>query len=246
MASHGSRGVVLAALGGNALIAVTKFGAAAYTGSSAMLSEAIHSLVDTGNQVLLLYGLRRADLPADERHPFGYGMEIYFYSFVVAILIFGLGAGVSLYEGIDRIRHPHDITNAYVNYIVLGLALVFEGGAWWIAFREFRRTSGDLGWLEAVRASKDPAIFTVLFEDTAALLGLLIAMIGIWLSQTLALPILDGVASISASSACSSSLCSPSRGERVSVDSVVSELNGSVGISTWRPLISIVWKKPRS
>jgi cation diffusion facilitator family transporter len=196
MASHGSRGVILAALAGNSLIAITKFGAAAYTGSSAMLSEAIHSLVDTGNQGLLLYGLKRSGQPADERHPFGYGMELYFYSFVVAILIFGLGAGISIYEGISKIRDPHEITNAYVNYIVLGLAMVFEGGAWWIALREFRRTKGRLGWIEAVRVSKDPAVFTVLFEDTAAMLGLMIAMVGIWLSQTLAIPVLDGVSSI--------------------------------------------------
>jgi divalent metal cation (Fe/Co/Zn/Cd) transporter len=123
-------------------------------------------------------------------------MELYFYSFVVAILIFGLGAGISIYEGISKIRDPHEITNAYINYIVLGLAMVFEGGAWWIALREFRRTKGRLGWFEAVRASKDPAVFTVLFEDTAAMLGLLIAMVGIWLSQTLAMPVLDGVSSI--------------------------------------------------
>lgn len=196
MASGGSRTVIIAALVGNGLIAVTKFGAAAYTGSSAMLSEAIHSLVDTGNQVLLLYGLKRASRPADDKHPFGYGMEIYFYSFVVAILIFGLGAGISLYEGIEKVRHPHVITSAYINYIVLGLALVFEGVAWTIAFREFKKSKGDLGYVEAVRQSKNPALFTVLFEDTAAMLGLLIALIGIWLSQTLGMPVLDGVASI--------------------------------------------------
>lgn len=196
MASHGSLKVVYAALVGNGLIAVTKFGAAAYTGSSAMLSEAIHSLVDTGNQVLLLYGLKRAERPADEKHPFGYGMEVYFYSFVVAILIFGLGAGVSIYEGIEKVRHPQVITNAYVNYIVLGFALVFECVAWTIAFREFKRSKGDAGYIEAVRQSKNPALFTVLFEDTAAMLGLLIAMVGIALSQYLDLPVLDGAASI--------------------------------------------------
>ncbi|MFP6759455.1 MAG: cation diffusion facilitator family transporter [Alphaproteobacteria bacterium] len=196
MASHGSRGVILAALAGNSLIAVTKFGAAAATGSSAMLSEAIHSLVDTGNQGLLLYGLKRSRRKADEQHPFGYGMELYFYSFVVAILIFGLGAGISIYEGIDKIRHPHVITDAYINYIVLALALVFEGAAWVFALREFRRTKGDLGWFDAVRASKDPSVFTVLFEDSAAMLGLLIALVGIWLSQHLGLPVFDGVASV--------------------------------------------------
>jgi cation diffusion facilitator family transporter len=196
MASHGSLKVVVAALVGNGLIAVTKFAAAGYTGSSAMLSEAIHSLVDTGNQVLLLYGLKRAERPADDKHPFGYGMEIYFYSFVVAILIFGLGAGVSLYEGIEKVRHPSVITNVHINYIVLAFAMVFEAVAWTIAFREFKRSKGDLSYFAAIRQSKDPALFTVLFEDTAAMLGLMIAMVGIALSQYLNLPVLDGVASI--------------------------------------------------
>ena len=196
MASHGSHKVILAALAGNGLIAVTKFGAAAYTGSSAMLSEAIHSLVDTGNQVLLLYGLKRGNRPADERHPFGYGMEIYFYSFVVAILIFGLGAGISLYEGIQKVQDPHEITSVHINYIVLGLAIVFESVAWTIALLEFKKSKGDLSYIQAVRQSKNPALFTVLFEDTAAMLGLVIALIGIWLSQTLNMPVLDGVASI--------------------------------------------------
>ena len=188
--------MIYAALAGNSLIALAKFAAAAITGSSAMLSEAIHSLVDTGNQLLLLHGLRRASRPADEAHPFGYGMELYFYAFVVAILIFGLGAGVSLYEGVDKVRHPEPIIHVTVNYVVLGLALVFEAGAWMVAFREFRRTKGTLGWLEAVRASKDPAVFTVLFEDTAAVLGLLVALAGIALGEAHAVPELDGAASI--------------------------------------------------
>jgi cation diffusion facilitator family transporter len=195
MARHASRTVVYAALAGNGLIALSKFAAAAITGSSAMLSEAIHSLVDTGNQLLLLHGLRRAPRPADDAHPFGYGMELYFYAFVVAILIFGLGAGVSLYE-VERVRHPAPITYVTVNYVVLALALVFEAGAWVMAFREFRRTKGALGWLEAVRASKDPTVFTVLFEDTAAVLGLLVAFAGIALGEALAVPELDGAASI--------------------------------------------------
>jgi cation diffusion facilitator family transporter len=196
MAGHGSRKVIFAALVGNSLIAGTKFAAAAFTGSSAMLSEAVHSLVDTGNQVLLLHGLRRAARPADGRHPFGYGMELYFYSFVVAILIFGLGAGISLYEGIEKVRHPAPITNVYVNYIVLGLAIVFEAAAWTVALREFRTTKGALGWFAAVRASKNPAVFTVLFEDTAAMLGLVAALVGIALAQILGLAWLDGAASI--------------------------------------------------
>lgn len=196
MAAGGSRKVVFAALLGNALIAVAKFAAAAYTGSSAMLSEAIHSVVDTGNQGLLLYGMKRAARPADKLHPFGYGIELYFWAFVVAILIFGVGAGVSIYEGIAKLQAPHPITSPYINYIVLALAMVFEAIAWSIAFREFRRTKGDLSYFQAVRLSKDPTIFTVLFEDTAAMLGLIVAFVGILLTQVLDMPMLDGVASL--------------------------------------------------
>jgi cation diffusion facilitator family transporter len=196
MASPASLKVVLAALVGNSMIAVTKFAAAAYTGSSAMLSEAIHSLVDTGNQVLLLHGIHRSKRPADDTHPFGYGMELYFWTFVVAILIFAVGAGVSIYEGVNKIIEPHPVTNPLVNYIVLGLAMVFEAWAWWIAFKEFRRTKGSLGYFQAVRRSKDPAVFTVLFEDSAAMLGLIVAFVGIALGQVLDLPLLDGAASV--------------------------------------------------
>jgi len=196
MAAHGSKKVIYAALAGNSLIAVTKFGAATYTGSSAMLSEAIHSLVDSGNQVLLLYGLKRSAKPADDNHPFGYGMELYFWTFVVAIMIFGVGAGVSIYEGIDKIRHPHPVENVHITYLVLGAAMVFEAFAWYVAFKEFKRSKGDAGWLEAVRRSKDPSVFTVLFEDTAAMLGLLVAFVGIGLGEWLGLPVLDGVASV--------------------------------------------------
>jgi cation diffusion facilitator family transporter len=191
-----SKKVVFAALAGNGLIAAIKFAAAAFTGSSAMLSEAVHSVVDTGNQALILYGMKRAARPADEAHPFGYGMELYFWTFVVAILIFAVGAGVSVYEGVEKIRHPHAVTNVYINYIVLGLALVFELAVWWIAVVEFRKVKGELSIFEAVRRSKDPALFTVLFEDTAAVLGLIIAFVGIYLGQLLDMPILDGVASV--------------------------------------------------
>jgi cation diffusion facilitator family transporter len=192
----GSRKVVVAALIGNFLIAVTKFGASAYTGSSAMLSEGIHSLVDTGNQGLLLYGLRRSKKPADEQHPFGYGAELYFWAFVVAILIFGVGAGVSIYEGIGKVLDPHPVTNISVNFIVLALACVFEGVAWWIAYRQFETTRGKRGFFEAVRQSKDPTVFTVLFEDTAAILGLGVAFLGIAGAAWLGLPWLDGAASV--------------------------------------------------
>ena len=144
---------VFAALAGNALIAVTKFAASAMTGSSAMLSEAIHSLVDTGNQALLLLGMRRAAKPADGQHPFGYGMELYFWAFVVAILLFALGAGVSVYEGIDKLRFPHPVSNPHINFIVLGIAMVFEGAAWAVAFREFRKQKGARGYLGECPAS---------------------------------------------------------------------------------------------
>jgi cation diffusion facilitator family transporter len=196
MAAKGSRKVIFAALLGNALIAATKFAAATYTSSSAMLSEAIHSLVDTGNQGLLLYGMKRAARPADKLHPFGYGIELYFWAFVVAILIFGVGAGVSIYEGIGKLQAPHPITSPYINYIVLAVAMAFEAIAWSIAFREFRKFKGELGYFQAVRLSKDPTLFTVLFEDTAAMLGLMVAFVGILLSQVLERPVLDGVASL--------------------------------------------------
>ena len=196
MAVHKNKKVIYAALAGNTAIAITKIAAALYTGSSAMLSESIHSVVDTGNQTLLLYGLRRAARPADEQHPFGYGRELYFWAFVVAILIFAVGAGVSIYEGIHRIRNPHPITNVCINYAVLTFAMIFEGGAWWVAYRAFNTTRGKRSLIAAVRDSKDPSIFTVLLEDTAAMLGLFVAFLGIALGQWLEIPQLDGLASI--------------------------------------------------
>ncbi|MGR3983829.1 MAG: cation diffusion facilitator family transporter [Gammaproteobacteria bacterium] len=194
----GSKWVVLAALLGNGLIAITKFLAAGITGSSAMLSEAIHSVVDTGNQGLLLWGMKRAARPADERHPFGYGMELYFWTFVVAILIFAIGAGVSLYEGIHKLFMPEPVLRPMVNYVVLAVAMVFEAAAWAVAFREFRRNKkASHGYFEAVRLSKDPTVFTVLFEDSAAMLGLIFALIGLLLTQFFADPRFDALASIS-------------------------------------------------
>lgn len=193
----GSKWVVVAALLGNGLIAFTKFIAAGITGSSAMLSEAIHSVVDTGNQGLLLWGMKRAAKPADEQHPFGYGMELYFWTFVVAILVFSIGAGVSLYEGISKLMAPTPIYRPMVNYIVLGIAMVFEGAAWTVAFREFRRRKGDtLGYFKAVQLSKDPTVFTVLFEDSAAMLGLVAAMVGLLLAEFYGDPRYDALASI--------------------------------------------------
>ena len=196
MASHSSKKVIYAALAGNSLIAISKFWAAAYTGSSAMFSEAIHSVVDTGNQWLLLYGLKRSKRPADTTHPFGYGMEVYFWSFVVAILIFGLGAGISINEGIAKVKNPHPVNDPFVNYIVIGFSVVFEALAFSFAYKEFYKSKGSQNWIKAVRASKDPAIFTVLFEDFAALVGLLVAGIAIYLGDILNMPVLDGIASI--------------------------------------------------
>lgn len=197
MASRsGSKTVIYAALAGNLLIAATKFAAAFFTGSSAMLSEGVHSLVDTGNGGLLLFGLHRAARPADQTHPYGHGRELYFWSFIVALLVFALGAGVSFYEGVIHILDPEPIRDVTVTYVVLGLSMLFEGGSWLVALKEFRTTKGKLGYFEAVRVSKDPSVFTILFEDTAALLGLFVALVGIVASQIFDIPELDGAASI--------------------------------------------------
>lgn len=194
--ASGSKKVIYAAMIGNGLIAIAKFVGAALTGSAAMLSEGIHSVVDTGNQGLLLYGIARSKRPADEKHPFGYASEIYFWAFIVAILIFSIGAGISIYHGIEKVLHPHPVGDPTINYIILILAMIFEGFAWWIAFKEFSSIKGKKGIFQAVQESKDPTIFTVLFEDTAAMLGLIVALVGIWLSIELDMPVLDGVASI--------------------------------------------------
>jgi cation diffusion facilitator family transporter len=197
MAAHsGSKSVIYAALAGNLLIASTKFVAAAFTGSSAMLSEGVHSLVDTGNGLLLLYGLSRAERPPDLTHPFGHGRELYFWSFIVALLVFAVGAGVSFYEGIIHIMEPTPAKNLAVNYVVIGLSALFEGYSWRLAIKEFRSAKGQLSYFEAFRRSKDPTVFTVLFEDTAALLGLLVALVGITAAHHFDMPVLDGVASI--------------------------------------------------
>jgi cation diffusion facilitator family transporter len=196
MAASGSHKVVYVALGGNLMIAIAKFVAAAISGSSAMLSEGVHSLVDTVNELLLLYGLRRAATPPDRSHPFGYGRELYFWSFIVALLVLAMGAGVSFYEGVLHIRQPESVEHPLINYLVLAVSFVFEGTSWYVALREFRARKGHLGYFEAFRLSKDPSTFTVLLEDSAALLGLLVALAGLLGAQLLAQPILDGVASI--------------------------------------------------
>lgn len=188
--------MIYAALAGNLLIAMSKFVAAFLGRSSAMLSEGVHSLVDTTNEVLLLYGLHRAGEPPDRTHPFGHGRELYFWNFIVALLVFSLGAGVSFYEGVSHIRHPEAITDATLSYIVLGVAFILEGATWVISLRNVHDRKGEMGYLEAFRKSKDPSVFTVLFEDSAALLGLVIAASGIFASRRLGDPRLDGAASI--------------------------------------------------
>ncbi|MDB5882586.1 MAG: putative Cation-efflux pump [Ramlibacter sp.] len=191
-----SRHAVFAALAGNILVALTKAVAAVWTGSSSMLSEAVHSVVDTGNEVLLLYGMRQARARADAEHPLGYGREFYFWSFIVALLIFALGAGVSIIQGIAHVRAPEPIKDPLVNYVVLALAFLFEGGSWWISLRQFKAAKGSSGFVEGFRRSKDPASFMVLFEDSAALIGILIAAAGTFASSSLDAPVYDGVASI--------------------------------------------------
>jgi cation diffusion facilitator family transporter len=175
MAESGSNVAVWAALAGNVLVAATKFVAAAVTGSAAMLSEAVHSLVDTVNELLLLYGIARSARPADSVHPLGYGRELYFWSFIVALLIFALGAGVSIYEGVGRLLHPAALERPGVIFIVLAISLAFEGASWLVGMRAFRAAKRSLSWWEAFRRSKDPPTFIVVFEDSAALLGILAA-----------------------------------------------------------------------
>ncbi|HEX8387185.1 MAG TPA: cation diffusion facilitator family transporter [Rubricoccaceae bacterium] len=184
------------AIAANTAIAATKFAAAAFTGSSAMLSEGIHSVVDTGNQLLLLLGLKRSRRPADRDHPFGHGKELYFWSLIVAVVLFGVGGGMSLYEGITHIQHPSALEDPTWNYVTLAAAFVFEALSWGLALRELRKTLPGVGVWRAIRTSKDPAIFIVLVEDTAALAGLVLAAVGIWLGHFFNDPLWDGLASI--------------------------------------------------
>ncbi len=196
MASGGSVVAVWAALAGNLLVAGSKFVAAAATGSAAMLSEAVHSLVDTVNELLLLYGIRRSVRPADRLHPLGYGREVYFWSFVVALLIFALGAGISLYQGVGRLLHPQAIERPRVIFGVLAVALVFEGASWVVGMRAFRAAKRSLSWWEAFRRSKDPPAFIVVFEDSAALLGIAAAAGGTAAALLTGDPRWDGIASL--------------------------------------------------
>jgi cation diffusion facilitator family transporter len=191
-----SKLAVFGAIAANAAIAAMKFVGAAATGSSAMLSEGIHSLVDTGDGVLLLLGMRLADRRADERHPFGYGKELYFWSLIVAVLIFGVGGGVSIYEGILRLLDPRPMEDAGWSYAILAAAAVFEGTSLAISLRQFRKSIGDEPFWESLRTSKDPTLYTVMAEDSAALLGLAAAAIGVFGSHTLGMPSIDAGASI--------------------------------------------------
>jgi cation diffusion facilitator family transporter len=194
--TNSSTPAVVAALVGDVLVALAKSAAAMWTGSSAMTSEAIHSFVDAGNEVLLLYGIRSSGRRADVEHPLGYGRELYFWSFIVALLVFALGAGFAVYEGVNHLRHPVPIEHAAVSYSVLGIAFAIEAWSWLISFKQFEAARGDLGFYAAFRASKDPPSFMVLFENTAALLGLMVAAVGIFSAVTFHQPIYDGVASI--------------------------------------------------
>ncbi len=187
---------IYAAIIGNFAVAVTKFVAAVVTGSSAMLAEGVHSVVDTGNGLLLLLGIRKSRKPADETHPFGHGKELYFWTLIVAILIFAVGGGISIYEGVQHVQHPSPVEDVLWAYGVLILAMIFEGYAWSVAYRQFKLEKGKGGFFRAVHASKDPTTFTVLFEDSAAMLGLIIAFVGIFLGDLLDNPYLDGAASI--------------------------------------------------
>lgn len=187
---------IYAAIAANVAIAVTKLVAAGITGSSAMLSEGIHSSVDSFNGVLLLAGIHLSQRPATPEHPFGHGKELYFWSLIVAVLIFGLGGGISFYEGVQHIRHPEPLHDPTWNYAVLGAAAVFEGISFAIALRQFRRLSGGTPFWQFAHRSKDPTTYTVLAEDGAALVGLAIAAAGIALSHRLQMPEVDGAASV--------------------------------------------------
>lgn len=197
MAQSGTLKAVWAALAGNMLVAAAKFVAAAMTGSAAMLSEAVHSLVDTINELLLLYGIARSVRPADRQHPLGHARELYFWSFVVALLIFAVGAGVSAYQGIQRLLQPHPIEKPLVIYLVLAASLVFEGISWFVGARAFSQSKRNLGWWQAFRQSKDPPAFIVVFEDSAAVLGILVAGAGTTAAILTADSRWDGLASLS-------------------------------------------------
>jgi cation diffusion facilitator family transporter len=192
----GSKVAVIAAVVGNLLVAIIKFVAAGLTGSSAMVAEGIHSLVDTGNGGLVLLGMKRSQAPADAQHPFGHGKSLYFWTLIVAISIFGIGGGMSLYEGISYLQHPSALGNPWPNYIVLAIAFLVEGSAFFVAMREFNAARGERGAFDFIRNAKDPSLFTIVFEDSAAMLGLIVAFLGVFLGHLFKNPYFDGAASI--------------------------------------------------
>ena len=194
--SGSAKKTIYAAMAANGAIAITKFFAASVTGSSAMLSEGIHSVVDTGNELLLLLGIKLSKRPPDDSHPFGYGQELYFWTLIVSLFIFAIGGGMSIYEGINHVLEPEPLSDPFWSYAVLGLAVLFEGYSWNVALQEFLATKKEASFWDAIRASKDPTIFTILFEDTAALIGLFVAFIGVLSGHLLGNVYLDGVASI--------------------------------------------------
>lgn len=197
MSAGNSKIAIYSAIGANFLISIMKFVATSFTGSSAMLSEGIHSLIDTFNGVLLLYGIKKSNRPPTDEHPFGFGKEVYFWSFIVAIFIFALGGGIAIYEGIQHIIHPHAAEPGMViwNYGVLIGAIVFESISFTLAFREFRKANPS-GFISSIRKSKDAATFAVIIEDSAALTGLVIALLGVIISQVTGNPVYDGIASV--------------------------------------------------
>jgi len=194
--AHSSKFAIYGAIGANVAIAISKFVAAFFTGSSAMLAEGIHSLVDSGNGLLILYGVKQSEKPADARHPFGRSKELYFWALIVAVLVFAVGGGMSFYEGIAHLQHPAPITDPTWNYWVLGLSMLFEGVSCFLAFQAFNRDRGSASFMATLARSKDPSVFAILIEDLAALLGLAIALAGVFLGYLLKNPYLDGAASI--------------------------------------------------
>lgn len=195
--SESNRKTIYVAIAANFSIAIVKFVVAALSGSSAMLSEGFHSLVDTGNELLLLRGLSAANKVADESHPFGYGQELYFWTLIVAFGIFAVGGGISMYEGISHLLAPSEIVDPRWNYVVLGISFLLEGYSWQLALRELSTASEDgTNLWQKIRRTKDPTVLSVFLEDSAALLGLIVAFLGIFLSTQLGNPYLDGVASI--------------------------------------------------
>jgi cation diffusion facilitator family transporter len=191
-----SKIAIYGALAANIGIAVVKFIAASITGSSAMISEGIHSTVDSGNSLLLLLGMKRSQVPPDRGHPFGHGKEIYFWSLIVAILVFSLGGGMSIYEGISHLQHPEELKNPFWNYVVLLVSMCFEGASLVYAVREFNKSRGKFGFWKEVGMSKDPALFAVIYEESAAIAGLTIALVGVFLGHYFNNPMYDAIASM--------------------------------------------------